>query len=196
MNLIFNDLISLLIKSCGFFHVNRTKNPRHHKLCKSENPYPGNITNDWCVQKCCIRCQYWQQKIKYQKKYRVRYNESFLLLHKTFKLIALFHFFKIYRFIGLIVCIQFVNSTHINLPMLGQGAVGLECPQTDSYFSIVDRSPAGSSSSQAFRTRRMILPLRVFGRKSRISISFGAACAASPFLTNVLSSFSSSSPFE
>ncbi len=59
--------------------------------------------------------------------------------------------------------------------------------------SIVDKSPVGRSSSHAFRTRRMIFPLRVLGSLSRNSISRGAACAARPFLTKLrISSLSSS----
>ncbi len=41
--------------------------------------------------------------------------------------------------------------------------------------SIVDKSPVGKLSSHAFKTRRMIFPLRVFGSLSRNSISRGAA---------------------
>jgi hypothetical protein len=43
-----------------------------------------------------------------------------------------------------------------------------------SSLSSVDRSPCGRPSSRAFKSRRMILPLRVFGRFLRKAISFGA----------------------
>ena len=45
--------------------------------------------------------------------------------------------------------------------------------------SSVDVSPSGSPSSRALSSRRMILPLRVFGRLRRNSISFGATAAPS-----------------
>jgi hypothetical protein len=43
-----------------------------------------------------------------------------------------------------------------------------------SSVSSVERSPSGSPSSRAFRSRRMILPERVFGRVWRKAISRGA----------------------
>ena len=46
-------------------------------------------------------------------------------------------------------------------------------------FSNVDRSPSGNPSSLAFSSRRMILPLRVFGTLSRKSISRGATAGPS-----------------
>lgn len=46
---------------------------------------------------------------------------------------------------------------------------------------MVDKSPVGKFNSQAFKTRRIILPLRVFGNLSLNSISRGAACADKPF---------------
>ena len=49
---------------------------------------------------------------------------------------------------------------------------------------MVDKSPVGKFNSQAFNTRRIILPLRVFGNLSLNSISRGAACADKPFSQN------------
>ena len=47
-------------------------------------------------------------------------------------------------------------------------------------FSSVEVSPSGSPSSRALSRRRMILPLRVCGRRRRKSISFGATAGAEP----------------
>jgi hypothetical protein len=56
-----------------------------------------------------------------------------------------------------------------------------------------DKSPVGKFNSQALKTRRIILPLRVFGSLSLNSISLGAACADSPSFTNLaISAFYSS----
>src|SRR5208337_3864043 len=68
----------------------------------------------------------------------------------------------------------------------------LHCGQSSSS---VARSPSGWPSSIAFRTRRMIFPLLVFGRLSLNSISRGNAWAARLFFTDSeISLFSSSVP--
>ncbi len=62
---------------------------------------------------------------------------------------------------------------------------GFQIPDPElPYSSSVDRSPVGRPSSQAFKTRRMILPLRVLGSFSLNSISRGAACTANFCRTN------------
>ena len=66
-----------------------------------------------------------------------------------------------------------------------RGPRGLCCPcQGDRVghgvaSSKVERSPSGSPSSRALSNRRMIFPLRVRGRESTISNSFGAIVAPS-----------------
>src|SRR5262245_63457899 len=67
--------------------------------------------------------------------------------------------------------------------LLLDGSVREWSGDTGVQSSSVLMSPTGSPWSQAFSTRRMIFPLRVFGSLSRNSISRGAAWPAGFCLT-------------
>ena len=56
-------------------------------------------------------------------------------------------------------------------------------PHRGNHSSRVEISPGSMPSSRAFKTRRMILPLRVFGSRSTYSISAGTAMGPRLFLT-------------
>src|ERR1051325_11940279 len=75
--------------------------------------------------------------------------------------------------------LEMPDADHLAQQMMQMGVIEPDLVTHRSSLSSVDRSPSGKPSSRALSNRRMIFPLRVFGRFARKSISFGATAAPS-----------------
>ena len=109
------------------------------------------------------------------------------------------------RYLGF-SCIDARPNTRIRIPSQVQSAAGNRCPATSPFISsqasrasvtepassIVEMSPGSLSSTTAFNTRRMILPLRVFGSMWMKFSSPMTTTGPSSCRTVARSSFSSS----